>query len=105
MDAFGIALSGLGAASAGLAAQASNLANQRTEGYRARRVDLAAQAGGGVEVRGLSEDPAPVEPGASNVDPATEIVQGMGFELMYKANLKVIKSQAELFQATLDLKA
>ena len=31
--------------------------------------------------------------------------QGMGFELMYKANLKVLKTADELTQAALDLKA
>lgn len=105
MDALGMALSGLRAASAGLAVQANNVANQRSEGYRAKRVDLAAQAEGGVEVRGLVEDPTPGAPGASNVDLATETVQGMGFDLMYRANLKVLKSQDELLRATLDLKA
>ena len=32
-------------------------------------------------------------------------VQGMGFEVMYKANLKVLKTADELAQATLDMKA
>lgn len=105
MDGFGIALSGLRAASAGLAVQANNVANQRSEGYQAKRLDLSAQAEGGVQVQGLSVDPAPPVPGGSNVDLASETVQGMGFEVMYKANLKILKSQDELLQATLDLKA
>jgi flagellar basal body rod protein FlgC len=39
------------------------------------------------------------------VDLATETVQGMGFDLMYRANLKVLKAADELTQATLDMKA
>ncbi|MBI1752749.1 MAG: hypothetical protein HY014_14875 [Acidobacteria bacterium] len=105
MDVVGIALSGLRASSAGLAVQANNVANQLSGGYKAKRADLVAEASGGVRVSGVSEDPTPAGPDASNVDLATETVQGMGFDVMYKANLKVLKSQDELLQATLDLKA
>ncbi len=105
MDGFGIALSGLRAAGAGLAVQANNVANQLSEGFKAKRADLADQPGGGVRVESLSETAAPAVPGGSNVDLATETVQGLGFDLMYKANLKVLQFQDELAQATLDLKA
>ncbi|GLH74666.1 hypothetical protein GETHLI_31680 [Geothrix limicola] len=105
MDVFGIALSGLSASSAGLAMQANNVANQQSDGFKAKRVDLVAEASGGVRVSGAFEDPTPAGPGASNVDLPTETVQGMGFELMYKANLKVLKTADELAQATMDLKA
>jgi len=105
MDVVGIALSGLRASGAGLAVQANNVANQRSDGYKAKRVDLVAEASGGVRVSGVSVDASPAGPAPSNVDLATEAVQGMGFELMYKANLKVLKAADELAQATLDLKA
>lgn len=105
MDVVGIALSGLRASGAGMAVQAGNVANQLSDGYKAKRVDLVAEASGGVRVSGVSTDPSPAGPAPSNVDLATEAVQGMGFELMYKANLKVIKTADELAQATLDLKA
>ncbi len=105
MDVVGIALSGLRASSAGLAVQANNVANQQSGGFKAKRLDLVAEASGGVRVWGLAEDPTPAGPGAANVDLATETVQGMGFEIMYKANLKVLKTGDELFKATLDLKA
>ena len=105
MDVVGIALSGLRASSAGLAVQANNVANQQSDGFKAKRVDLVAEASGGVRVSGVSEDPTPAGPGASNVDLATEAVQGMGFDLMYRANLKVLKAADELTQVTLDLKA
>jgi flagellar hook protein FlgE len=105
MDVVGIALSGLRASGAGLAVQAGNVANQLSEGYKARRINLEADASGGVRVSGVSADPTPAGLAPSNVDLATEVVQGMGFELMYKANLKVLKLADELAQATLDLKA
>ena len=105
MDVTGIALSGLRAASAGLAVQANNVANQQSDGFQARRLTLSTQAGGGVQAGDTLEDPTAAPEGASNVDLATETVQGMGFELMYKANLQVLKTQDELLQATLDLKA
>jgi flagellar hook protein FlgE len=105
MDVVGIALTGLRASGAGLAVQANNVANQQSDGFKAKRVDLVAEASGGVRVSGVSEDPTPAGPGASNVDLATETVQGMGYDVMYKANLKVLKSADELMRATLDLKA
>ncbi len=100
-----MALSGLRASSAGLAVQANNVANQLSDGYKAKRVDLVAEASGGVQVSGVSQDPTPAGPGRSNVDLTTETVQGLGFDLMYRANLKVLKAADELAQATLDLKA
>ena len=104
MDVVGIALSGLRAASAGLTVQAGNVANQLSDGDKAKRVDLVAEASGGVRVSGVSADPTPAGPGGSNVDLATEAVQGMSLELLYKANLKVLRTQSELDKATLDLR-
>ena len=85
--------------------QANNVANQLSDGFKAKRVDLVAEASGGVRVSGVTDDPTPAGPGLSNVDIATETVQGMGFEIMYKANLKVLKTADELAKATMDLKA
>ena len=104
MDVVGIALSGLRAASAGLTVQASNVANQQSDGFKAKRADLVAEASGGVRVSGVSEDPTPAGSGGSNVDLATEAVQGMSLEVMYKANLAVLRTQSELDKVTLDLK-
>jgi flagellar hook protein FlgE len=39
------------------------------------------------------------------VDLATEAVQGMGFDVMYRANLKVLTTADELLRTTLDMKA
>jgi|ERR1035438_9485497 flagellar hook protein FlgE len=105
MDVFGIALSGLSASSAGLAVQANNVANQLSDGFKAKHADLVAEASGGVRVSGVSTDPTPAGPGASNVDLATETVQGMGYDVMYRANLKVLNTADELLKTTLDLKA
>ena len=105
MDMVGSALSGLRASSAGLAVQANNVANQLSDGYKAKRVELVAEASGGVRVAGVSVDPTPAGPGTSNVDLASETVQGLGFDLMYRANLKVLQAAKEQLKATLDLKA
>ncbi len=104
MDGFGIALSGLRAASAGLALQADNVANQQTAGFKAKRAELVAEASGGVRVSGVSTDPTSAGPDASNVDPTAEAVAGLGYDFMYRANLKVLQTQDELAKATLELK-
>ena len=105
MDVVGIALSGLSASSAGLAVQANNVANQLSDGFKAKRVNLVAEASGGVRVSSVSTDSTPAGPGTSNVDPATEAVQGLGFDVMYRANLKVLTTADELLKTTMDLKA
>ena len=104
MDVFGTALTGLRASSAGLAVQANNVANQLSDGYKAKRVDLVAEASGGVRVSGVSQDPTPAGPGTSNVDLPTETVQGMGFDIMYRANLQVLNTADELMKTTMDMK-
>ena len=112
MDVYGLALSGLSASSAGLAVQANNVANQLSDGFKAKRVDLVAETdvaaaghkAGKLAVVGAVGDQA-AGLGTSNVDLATEIVAGLGYDLMYRANLKVLNTADELFKATLDLKA
>ena len=104
MDGFGMAVSGLRAASAGLALQADNVANQQTAGFKAKRAELVAEASGGVRVSGVSTDPTSAGPDASNVDPTAEAVAGLGYDFMYRANLKVLQTQDELAKATLELK-
>ena len=54
---------------------------------------------------GVSQDSTPAGPGTSNVDLTTETVQGMGFDVMYQANLKVLNTADELLKTTLDMKA
>ncbi len=105
MDVVGVALSGLSASSAGLAMQANNVANQQSDGFQAKHVDLVAEASGGVRVSGANTDPTPAGPGTSNVDPTAEIVMGLGFDVMYRANLQVLNTANELMKTTLDMKA
>jgi flagellar hook protein FlgE len=109
MDAFGIALSGLQAASASQQVTANNVANTLSDGYKAKRVErseLAANGrGAGVKADGLTEDPTPPAPGGSNVDLAREFAQSNVDTLLYTANLKVIQAEDDRFKSTLDLKA
>lgn len=53
------ALSGITAATAMIDAATHNLANSQTPAYRAQEVVLATQAGGGVQVVAIVEDPTP----------------------------------------------
>jgi flagellar basal body rod protein FlgC len=39
------------------------------------------------------------------VDLPTETVQGMGFDIMYRANLQVLNTADELMKTTMDMKA
>lgn len=109
MDAFGIALSGLQAASAGQRVTANNIANSLSDGYKAKRLERSELVkdgqGAGVKADQLTEDPSPTVPGGSNVDLAKEFVQSNVDSLLYTANLKVIKSEDERLKSTLDLKA
>jgi flagellar hook protein FlgE len=105
MDVVGTALSGLSASSAGLAVQANNVANQLSSGYKAQSVDLVAEASGGVRVSGLTQDSTPAGPGTSNVDLASQTVQGMSFDIMYQANLQVLNTADQLTKTTLDMMA
>jgi flagellar hook protein FlgE len=109
MDAFGIALSGLQAATSGQRVTANNIANALSDGYKAKRVERSEVAqngqGSGVKTDQLTEDPTPTVPGGSNVDYAKEFVQSSVDGLLYTANLKVIKAEDERFKSTLDLKA
>ena len=84
--------------------QADNVANQQTAGFKAKRAELVAEASGGVRVSGVRIDPMPAGLGASNVDPTTEAVAGLGYDFMYRANLKVLQTQDELAKATMELK-
>ena len=65
MDVVGRTLSGLSASSAGPTVQADNVANQRSDGCKAKRVDLVAEASGGVRVSAVSQDSTPAGPDGS----------------------------------------
>jgi flagellar basal body rod protein FlgG len=107
------------------AVTASNVANSRTPGYQARRVDLVATPGGGVGVGGIARDtrPGPVafdailaslelEEGApgyrgyleqSNVDLTREFVDQIVTKGMVTANARVLRAQSASYRIALDL--
>jgi len=108
MDAFGIAASGMQAASSMLGAAANNLANSDTPGYRATRVDLAALQGGGVAADHVSQDstPGPIEPDGkegSNVDPARESINLTRAKVLYSANAAVYRMADRMTGTLLDV--
>lgn len=105
MDPMSMALSGLGASARQLAVGANNLANLNTRDYKAKRLDLEDQAGGGVRPAALRESEAPAVPEGSNVDLPTELVGQMLPSVAYKANLEVILTQDQMTGQALDLKA
>lgn len=128
-----IALSGLRAASLRLQASANNVANAYSAGplpgspasasypgpYVPERVDQVANAGGGTSATVNAVSPASVstyDPGAPyadgngmvampNVDFASEIVQQLMAQIAFAANVKVLKADAQMTSALLDIKA
>ncbi len=104
MDVGSIARSGLQAATTGMAVTAHNVANLQTEGYQAKRVDLAERATGGVDVVDIRPTGDPSLPGQSNVDLAKAFTQGMVDSTLFKAQTRVLKAEDEMLGATLDLR-
>ena len=121
-----IALSGLNAAGRRLEVSANNLANQfstksivngqQTDSpYQPQKVDQISLSTGGVITQVNNATPATVTvpdlqgAGATTeapaVDQATEIVQQLMASYDFKANLKTIKVQDDLFKSLLDIKA
>lgn len=105
MSSFASSLSGLNAASWLVAVSAGNVANLNSDGYRAKRVEFAADAQGGVQVQAPTESQAEPSPGGSNVDLATEMVNLMVASTYFKANVVAIRTQGQVLGAALDLKA
>lgn len=127
---FNVSLSGLQAASTRLSAAANNIANQfstqtRVDGetqntpYVPQDVVQISQEAGGVLAETRPSDRAPVQaydpgnPSADaqglvaypNVDTAEELVNVKVAENDYKANLRAISVQDEIFEDTLDILA
>jgi flagellar basal-body rod protein FlgC len=132
---FGIAGSALNAQTTRMNTVASNLANAGTvapsehEAFRAKRsvfkalVDQQlnpadAPYSGGVKVKAINDDPAPVrkmfEPGnpmadeqgyvyASNVNEMTEMVEMMAASRSYQNNVEVVNTARQLMMRTLDI--
>ena len=93
---------------------ADNIANAETDGYKAKRVDIVADAAGnpaakitidqrpGPTRHDYNEKGEPVEVEMSNVDLATEMVNSMTSENAIKANLKSIAARDELLGELID---
>ena len=131
IEAYSTALSGLNASSRRLQVSGNNVANAFStvqtapdgslvnDPYRAQRVAQTSLEGGGVRSRTV-EDPNPTvrvfdtsSPVAAsdgtleapNVSLDEEVVQQQLASYDFQANLKVIKTQKEMDQALLDIKA
>jgi flagellar basal body rod protein FlgG len=105
MDGLSASLSGLRTAGQSIALSAGNVANLNSTGYRARSLVQENLPQGGVYVATVTQSQAPMGPGGSNVDLATEAVnldtQGIG----YQADLKFMQVQNNLLGSALDLEA
>jgi len=108
-----IALSGLQVASARQARSAHNVANVHTEGFQAQR-EVATEATPPPGVRSQATPTvhrAPVGYAAgreiigSNTDLSTETVERISALHAFKANLAVVRSEDEMQQALLGIKA
>lgn len=90
------AASGMRLASAKVAASANNTANMLTEGFARGQADGVAAPEGGVEVS-LSSLPPEAGP-----DPVGEIIEQKSAAVLYRANLKVLKTTDEMLGEILD---
>lgn len=88
-------VSGMNAAAARISAAAGNIANATTPNYSARRVDLATDAAGGVQVAGA----ALVGP----VDLATELAGLITARAAFQVNVGALKAANETLGSVLDL--
>jgi flagellar basal body rod protein FlgG len=107
-----IALSSMSVASARLARSAHNVANVNTDGYEAERSVVREARNGGVT---SSSEPTHAqhptfERGAdevlgSNTDLISEQVEQLGAVQQFKASIALLKTDQEMTQSVLDLKA
>ncbi len=110
------ALSGLQAFGTKFQSNSNNIANSLTEGYKRTQVNLSNMEPGGVKAEVTqSQNSGPllyqetsfglelIE--QSNVDLGKEIPDMMLNTNFYKANLKTIQTDQDMFKSVLDLKA
>lgn len=98
MSITSIAVSGMNAAKTRLAASADNVANANTPDFRAKQVNQASQAGGGVRVQ-VSQAPS------EGVSLEQEAVNQQIASYDFKANAKLLRVQQELDKSLLDIQA
>ncbi|MHA1598092.1 MAG: flagellar basal body protein [Alphaproteobacteria bacterium] len=104
------AISGLQAQSVRLNVAANNIANLRTEGYQALRLDTSTlttqqTTGTGYAPGGVLVSVSPTIGEDAGVDLGREITNLILAEISYKANASLIRSAEELARTALDLKA
>jgi flagellar hook-associated protein FlgK len=98
MSITSIAVSGMNAAKSRLAVSADNVANANTPDYRAKQVNQASQAEGGVRVQ-VSQA------AAEGVSLEQEAVNQQIASYDFKANAKLLRVQQELDKSLLDIQA
>src|SRR3954464_1929035 len=104
-----IAASGLNAASARLNVTAGNIANSESTAYKAKQVNLTADASGAA-VGSITSDPTPgaIDPDGletSNVDPVKETVDLMLEKYQYTASAAAFKAGDQMLGTLLDVLA
>ena len=90
------AVSGLRLAEAKIAASAHNTANTLTDGFARIQVNGQETRDGGVEVNLTSLPPD------SGSDPVAEVIEQKSAAVLYRANLKVVKTVEDLLGEILD---
>jgi flagellar hook protein FlgE len=105
MDGISSAISGASVSQQSVALSAANVANANTDGYRAKSLQQADQAQGGVRATGVTESQEPTVPGGSNVDIANEAVNLDIKGISFQADLKFLQVQQQMLGTALDLKA
>jgi flagellar hook protein FlgE len=105
MDGFSAGVSGLRATAQAFALTSNNIANLNSNGYRAERLVQQSLPQGGVAAQGVQLSQAPLEPGGSNVDLATEAVQMKTLSVGYQADAAFLKVQEGMLGSALDIDA
>lgn len=120
-----VSASGLIAGFQRQAATANNVANSRTPGYQAQRVELSPSAGGGVRASSVTRDTRPGPPvfdevlaaaalenggngpkgytQQSNVDLSKEFVDQILTKAMVTANARALTAQSDSIRTVLNL--
>lgn len=123
MDAISATVSGLNAAQVRLQVSANNIANANTKNYRAQEVVQTPRPSGGVDAKVVSRTPIPPatpsdsdgdndseaqdvsSSDANNVSVDQQVVDAQIASYDYKANLRVLKTENDLQQSLLDVRA
>jgi flagellar basal-body rod protein FlgC len=97
------AVSGMMAQDMRLSAVADNIANLQTPGYGRQVTNFSSLSPNGVQAT-VTQDPSPTTPGASDVDPTTEITDMIESEAGFDANAAAFETGADLWQVLASMK-